>query len=273
MNLWRYQIIALGLFFVLFVVFYTFRNHPGGVRSGVWNQVAWERMASPGPLSQAHTFLEHNCAACHTSVEGVTARSCIVCHANNASLLQRQPTAFHATVTSCKECHREHQGLGIRPTLMRHEEFAGICLRQLEKNPSSESEEHQVFTLFRRWINQPSGSSSSEHTSIGLSPAETLLNCAACHANKDRHLGFFGTDCASCHGSLTWTIPDFRHPSSASQNCAQCHQAPPSHYMMHFKMISMSIAGMVTAEVSQCFLCHQTTVWNDIKGVGIYKHH
>lgn len=43
--------------------------------------------------------------------------------------------------------------------------------------------------------------------------------------------------------------------------------------MMHFKMISMSIARMEKAEVSQCFLCHQTTSWNDIKGVGWYKHH
>jgi hypothetical protein len=43
--------------------------------------------------------------------------------------------------------------------------------------------------------------------------------------------------------------------------------------MMHFKMISMSIARMEKAEVNQCFLCHQTTAWNDIKGVGYYKHH
>ena len=37
---------------------------------------------------------------------------------------------------------------------------------------------------------------------------------------------------------------------------------------MHFAMISMSIAGVRKAEVRQCFLCHQTTMWNDIKGVG-----
>ena len=43
--------------------------------------------------------------------------------------------------------------------------------------------------------------------------------------------------------------------------------------MMHFKMISMSVARMGYAEVNQCFLCHQTTSWNDIKGVGFYKHH
>jgi len=43
--------------------------------------------------------------------------------------------------------------------------------------------------------------------------------------------------------------------------------------MMHFKMVSMTVAHMAKAEVNQCFLCHQTTSWNDIKGVGFYKHH
>ena len=43
--------------------------------------------------------------------------------------------------------------------------------------------------------------------------------------------------------------------------------------MMHFKMISMTVAHMGKAEINQCFLCHQTTSWNDIKGVGFYKHH
>ena len=43
--------------------------------------------------------------------------------------------------------------------------------------------------------------------------------------------------------------------------------------MMHFKMVSMKTAGVEHADVSQCFLCHQTNAWNDIKGVGWYKHH
>ena len=74
-------------------------------------------------------------------------------------------------------------------------------------------------------------------------------------------------------GTTKWTLPEFRHPSSASQSCAQCHQAPPSHSMMHFQMISMKVACQPKAKVNQCFLCHQTTSWNDIKGVGFYKHH
>jgi hypothetical protein len=108
------------------------------------------------------------------------------------------------------------------------------------------------------------------------------LNCVGCHATKDRHLGLLGKDCAQCHATNQWTIAEFRHPSPSSYDCAQCHQAPPSHYMMHFDMISKKIAGQEDAQVdgccgptqvNQCYRCHQTTSWNDIKGVGFYKHH
>jgi hypothetical protein len=34
---------------------------------------------------------------------------------------------------------------------------------------------------------------------------------------------------------------------------------PPSHYMMHFKMISMKVAHQEHNGVRECFLCHQTT--------------
>lgn len=38
--------------------------------------------------------------------------------------------------------------------------------------------------------------------------------------------------------------------------------------MMHFQMVSMAVAKQPTAKVNQCYACHQTTSWNDIKGVG-----
>jgi hypothetical protein len=66
-----------------------------------------------------------------------------------------------------------------------------------------------------------------------------------------------------------WSIPGM----AARAECAQCHQAPPSHYMGHFHMISMMIAHQEHAQVEQCYLCHQTDAWNDIRGVGWYKHH
>jgi len=66
-------------------------------------------------------------------------------------------------------------------------------------------------------------------TNPNITALEATLNCATCHATKDRHRGFFGSDCASCHAVTKWTIPEYRHPSPNSQDCMQCHQAPPSH--------------------------------------------
>lgn len=221
----------------------------------------WERQASPGDLSAAHAFLADNCAACHTPVKGVTADRCVVCHADSR-ILQREPTAFHATVGSCRECHREHQGVAVRPTLMDHAALTRIGLGKVE------SGDRQAADRLRRWIE-----SADAGPHPGLTRREAALDCAACHGTKDRHQGLFGKDCARCHGTAKWTIPEFRHPSAQSTECAQCHQAPPSHSMMHFQMVSAKVAGQPHAQVRQCFLCHQTTSWNDIKGVGWYKHH
>ena len=273
MKLLPYLLTAVALVAVAFGAVYFLGSHPGGERSGVLSKTAWQRMASPGALSQAHSFLEHNCEACHTSVKGPEARNCIVCHANNESLLQRQPTAFHANVTSCRECHREHQGIDRHPTDMDHLALAEIGFRQLKADRRPDSEDTMVRKQLLDWVteHQPAGHKSSGHSSF--TPEEAVLNCAACHATKDRHVKLFGQDCGACHTTEKWTIPEFRHPSPTSMDCAQCHQAPPSHYMMHFQMISAKIACQPNAKVNQCYLCHQTTSWNDIKGVGWYKHH
>ena len=263
-----FVLVAAGFFAV-----YLFGNHPGGKRTDLSGAAAWERMASPGALSRSHAFLEHDCASCHTATKGPEAGKCIACHADNESLLKRQPSAFHATVSSCRECHREHQGIDRRPTDMDHLALADIGLRQLNADRRPNSDDEVVRKQLLDWIDQhqPAGHTTPDRSSI--TPREAVLNCAACHSNKDRHAKLFGQDCAQCHTTAKWTIPEFRHPPASSMDCAQCHQAPPSHYMMHFQMISARVARQPSAKVNQCYQCHQTTSWNDIKGVGYYKHH
>ena len=99
------------------------------------------------------------------------------------------------------------------------------------------------------------------------------LDCASCHKTTDPHVQVFGNDCATCHGTATWSIADYQHPLPSSTVCGECHLAPLSHYKEHFRMMSQPIAGVRNAEPEQCYLCHQTTSWNDIRGVGIYDHH
>jgi hypothetical protein len=251
--------------------------HREKIANAVLSPVSWQHMVVPGELSQPHAFLENNCAACHTPVKGVEAKNCIVCHAGNKGVLQRQPTAFHAKITACAACHREHQGRIPSTTKMDHVALARIGLQQLKnESPQTQSDAAQI----KFWLEQ--SRSDPQPANAHLRPEEALLNCATCHQTKDRHVGLFGTDCASCHTTSKWTVAEFRHPSTASQSCAQCHQAPPSHYMMHFEMVSKKIAKQEDSrvagccgpvQVNQCYRCHQTTSWNDIKGVGYYKHH
>lgn len=226
----------------------------------------YQQASNPGALSSAHAHLANNCSACHSPVKGVDTAKCISCHANNESILQRQPTAFHANISSCKECHREHRGFDRHPTQMDHELLVKIGLKQLKSDFGNDDHIAASQELVA-WANR----SATPHQNI--TAKENLLNCVSCHSNDDRHVKLFGQDCAACHATDRWTIPEYLHPSSNSRDCAQCHQAPPSHYMMHFKMISAKVAGKPHARVDQCFQCHQTTTWNDIKNAGWYKHH
>lgn len=273
-NAFLLAAIALALPVIAFFVFSShYAHHREQPADEILSLAFWQHMVMPGELSQAHASLENNCAACHTPIKGVQAQNCITCHANNESLLQRQPTAFHADVGSCVECHTEHRGINKRPNYMDHLALSKIGFRQLQVDRSTDGENDRVRKDLLNWIgqHQPVDHKGEGHSS--LTPQEAVLNCATCHSKKDRHFKLFGQDCAQCHGTTKWTIAEFRHPSPNSMDCVQCHQAPPSHYMMHFQMISAKVAGKPDAQVNQCYKCHQTTAWNDIKGAGFFKHH
>ena len=243
----------------------------GVVLRGRWTKIdvpLWQRQVSPGRLSASHARLETNCAACHTPVKSAEATKCIGCHANNTALLQRQPTAFHATIGTCSSCHLEHQGTSVRPVVMDHVALADIGLEIVRRNIDNASNRRLLA-----WMRQHESSGPTDPTHPRVTSREVTLDCTSCHSTKDRHQKLFGEDCASCHATVSWTIAEFRHPSPRSVDCVQCHQAPPSHYMMHFRMVSQAVARAPDARVDQCFQCHQTTSWNDIRSVGWYKHH
>jgi hypothetical protein len=268
----------------------------------------WQQAVSPGSLSQSHASLSKNCVACHTTVKGVEAGKCVACHANNSALLQRQPTAFHANIQTCSGCHVEHQATVRMPTTMDHQLLAKVGHLELKAAALSERLSSQDIDMAVKLLDKPprtvtqaplastrssdtqmsDDSNMSAESKIAVKPpsvpelpvnhprlsaVESSLNCVSCHATKDRHQGLLGTNCVQCHATTQWTVSEFRHPSSRSTNCAQCHLAPPSHNMMHFSMMSAPIARQPNAKVNQCYLCHQTTSWNDIKGVGMVKHH
>jgi len=223
-------------------------------------------LASPGALSAAHARWADDCNVCHTPVVGVDTVKCVLCHANSEPLLQRQPTAFHASINTCKECHREHRGQGAQLSLMDHSALAELGARRLERAPGG-SDDLLAYQVLR------------DRLRVGIAPhprvsaLESQLDCSRCHANDDPHRALFGSDCSQCHATDRWTISEYQHPLARSDDCSQCHEAPPSHYMGHFKMISARVADKPHARVEQCGKCHQTNSWNDIKRVGWYDHH
>lgn len=232
-------------------------------RHRVFDPRTWQPLVSPGALSPAHESLAHDCAECHVANVGAPAVKCIACHAADSSLIGRQATSFHADVPSCVECHREHQGAEHRPIQIDHAALVSIALRA-DASSIDTGSLRRGLAGFRAVRREAGGD------------AEQLverLRCNGCHANEDKHQNLFGQSCGACHGTEGWQIASYRHPSPSSRDCSQCHQAPPSHYMEHFGMISQRVAGQEHARVDQCWVCHQTTVWNDIRGRGFYKHH
>ena len=124
----------------------------------------------------------------------------------------------------------------IRPIAMDHVELAKVGARTLARASRTDAASAATLTSLETWLRI------KVPRQLDASSAREALNCVGCHSTKDRHVGLLGKDCAQCHVTTQWTIPEFRHPSSRSTNCAQCHQAPPSHYMMHFDMVSKKIA-------------------------------
>lgn len=228
---------------------------------------ALKRFVSPGALSPRHAYLGDRCAACHDPTIGVTVAACTACHANEERLLGRQPTTFHASVQECASCHVEHQRTNIRPLVMDHVELARVGARTLADASRTDAESAATLESLETWLRIRS------LRQLDANEARSSLNCAGCHDRRDPHLKRFGSDCAQCHGIDSWSVVDYQHPSSRSKTCVQCHQAPPSHSMEHFSMVSRRFARKEHARVDQCFECHNTTSWNDIVDVGYYKHH
>jgi hypothetical protein len=234
--------------------------------------INWQQLVTPGKLNKAHAFLDNDCMSCHNPIKGVQRENCVVCHANVNEILERQPTSFHADIGTCMGCHNEHLGRSSSITKMDHSLLADIGMTMLSKSTSVDDEKTIAHSYLQDFIGRKKAKGALfVHSKV--SNKEALLNCASCHTNDDKHFQLFGNDCVQCHRTDMWNISEFRHPKENSRDCIQCHQAPPSHYVKHFEMMSAKIAKQPKAKVGECFKCHQSTHWTDIKKVGKFKHH
>ncbi len=159
-----------------------------------------------------------------TAVIGASWTKCIACHATEERRLIWPELTFHASVRDCRACHPEHLGASEPTTRMNHVALARMGLGLLA---GGESEVGQsVGQHLSSWIAESPVGGDGRRASR-LAPAEAVLRCATCHAQSDAHRGMFGSDCGACHETSGWVIAEYRHPSNASTDCAQCHRAPP----------------------------------------------
>ncbi len=170
----------------------------------------------------------------------------------------------HARLSDdCQACHVPFRRAVDAKCLACHAKNAALLSR---KDTAFHAEATRCITCHIEHQGRAARISRMEH---GVLNPE--VGCPTCHV--DRHQTFFGDRCTECHIVDTWNVRGFRHPSPRSRLCAECHALPPSHLMMHFQMVDQGITGQRDATVDQCWRCHATDHWNNIIGVGIYKHH
>lgn len=207
----------------------------------------WQGLVNPGPMSRAHQTFGQKCESCHTPHKGIEAKNCLACH-KGTEFGDKASTRFHATASKCTSCHLEHDG-GQSLTRMNHDALLDAEL----------------------W--KPTAAGGPGKLPVGAKGQTTAsLDCASCHSARDPHQGLFGPQCSSCHVLTAWSLPRFRHPPPSSRQCAECHKPPPSHSMGHFEMVSQRVAGR-RARVDQCYACHTTDSWNNIRRKGVVDHH
>lgn len=172
------------------------------------------------------------------------ARDCTGCHSPGEGVVRANCVSCHASSPALLDRQPTRFHTTVATCASCHVEHRGVATRPI-------SMDHEVL----------------------LTRPGTQLDCASCHATVDPHRENFGRACQACHVTDSWEVPPFQHPSSRSTRCADCHNAPPSHLMEHFSMVSQRVARRPDASVTQCAACHHTTSWNEIVGVGWYKHH
>jgi hypothetical protein len=220
----------------------------------------WQLMTNPGALSTAHSSLEASCAACHTPFQGATDDRCIQCHAGESTLLLMQPTAFHVNVTTCRACHLEHRGRDAVISTRDHGVFATVAFEELERmGAGGDSGASSLAGRLERWSGQEPGGADTD-------ALESALNCNECHSNKDPHVGYLGSRCASCHATDKWSIPSYTHPSDLSNDCSQCHAPPNAHFSPMFKTMCAEKLGKVGVATRDCYQCHRIISWFEIRG-------
>jgi len=179
-----------------------------------------------------------DCGACHSpegwepakfdhnlsvfKLEGEHAEvACESCHQNNV---------FKGTSSECYDCHQkddQHNGqFGVK---------CGAC-----HNPSNWEDANFDHNRTNFPLSGSHAGLACEQCHLNGQFQGTSANCVSCHADPGFHAGAFGTNCAGCHNSSSWSPAGYNlsHPMVADEggrgvnhggaSCRTCH--PSSVY-------------------------------------------
>ena len=224
------------------------------------NSATLEGLLMPGPLSSAHAKLEDNCSNCHDRRDRPRQRElCMACHKDIATDL-RDKRGFHGrrseiATAQCSACHTEHAGRNARIVAA-----PGTGFDHSRTNFSLEGAHQQVACA-------------SCHTA-GKPLRSTPTACSDCHRKQEPHEGKLGTDCASCHNTVSWRNVRFDHNKTkfplqarhAELTCAACHAGN------RWKQTPLACASCHAVDDvhrgergNNCANCHTQKSWSEAK--------
>ncbi|MEL7468048.1 MAG: cytochrome c3 family protein [Pseudomonadota bacterium] len=199
-------------------------------------EIAW----TSGPISQAHSMIENDCAACHQRpFEMTTNNACLACHATTQN---HADTAQHPVLSlensRCASCHKEHNG-GLEPTAVAetacfqcHSNIQSVSPNSKFPNITDFDVDHPPFKLaLVQTVEQADGMLEPQVQRVTFEPNKPLIEQSGLKFPHNKHLqaggvksprGMEQLNCASCHeilpgGKLMRTV-------DMERDCARCHQ-------------------------------------------------
>ncbi len=234
---------------------------------------------SPGPLSQAHAYLEttQGCFSCHSLNQGVIDENCLSCHREIAVSLEEKE-GFHGLYQkppSCQTCHGEHQGREARiydiqqvdhdqvdfPLEGAHQRVE--CKKCHQQKFRSEKSKSLLIDKKQREL----------FSYQGLDKA-----CDSCHKNPHAKQ-FDDRFCVDCHRDSAWDKTKFDHDKDSDfpiagkhKNllCQACHhKSEKNPRVVPFKDIpgrcDRCHQDPHAKRLPNCKNCHQALGWNHLK--------
>ncbi|MGE0115482.1 MAG: cytochrome c3 family protein [Steroidobacteraceae bacterium] len=219
-----------------------------------------ETLLMPGKVSNAHAKLESTCGNCHDRTNRVSQTSlCVDCHKDIAADMQKH-SGFHGRLANidklqCQGCHTEHKGRDADIVKFVPEQF-----------------DHQRTDFPLRDAHV--GAACASCHQAGKKYREAQSSCVACHKKDEPHQGQLGTDCAACHGGMTWLNARFDHGKTrfalsnkhADVQCVACH-AGNRYKNTPMQCVSCHAPDDVhqSSRGNNCEQCHSTLSWTAAK--------